>query len=1360
MSLITSIISLCSGVGTDLRAVRQNVRVRAARPEVGPYLLAGLLALGVGATLQAADAAPATGLTERQSLDGTWQFAIAPNADEGDKLGKFYTDKFDASAFKPIPVPANWTTHGFEEPHYVNGTVSEGFYRHTFTAPTSTKDKRVLLRFDGVWQSAEVWLNGKLLGRHDSGFTGFAFDASAAILPGVENKLAVRVRQQTPLFKLDANDDWALPGIYRSVWLETMPKEWHFQAVEVETDFDDDYRAATLKVRAFVMRHEKADFFADSPPFEVRAILRTRDGKEVQRTSFTGVVAGAHNGFDAPLAMRVVQPAAWTAETPNLYQLRVELLRDGAVQHAWEDTIGFREVSTAGGVFRINGQVVKLRGVARHDQHPDVGRATTREHWLQDIRLMKAANINAVRTAHYPPAEEFVRLCDEHGLYVIEEVPFGFGGDRMSDPSYAEGALLRMHETVQRDRNRPSVVVWSVGNEDPFSALHLVTLRALKGLDPTRPRLLPFRFDAGLPAEVDILAPHYWKADDYDKFAARSTRPIITTEYSHALGGDDFGEQTERWEALTRHPAGAGGMIWLWADQGLRRKINGREVFHPMKDKAKYTREGSELVRESDAGKDEIYDSHGNNGTDGIVDADRTPQIDYWETKAAYAPVRVLADRVDFRPGQEQVLIPIRNAYDFTDLSTVTARWTLFRDDEEIAQGQLALSAPPHAEMRLAVPTTAISTRPLRGEYYLHLAFTDPSGLELTRRSVRLGQHGEIPVLAARPTATPAVVTTADAMTVTVGQVTYTFSPKTGSLSGVELVGKKLVEASTPLVWRAPTYSELNVLDRRKQVYPWETFLQNVPAKVLSWTVNEAAEGVTINTSVAYQADEKNSYQVGYRYQIAPDGTLAVDYRVSAAVDVDWLLELGLGLKLVDQPFTMDWLGYGPGKSLPNRHASALFGQWRAPLFSAEGRSTRAGVEWLRLNGDGGRALEVRGLTAFRYDGGAKEGEAGTLRLLNRVAGAWVKGGPPERPEWRLDLKEGKGTFSGSLEIRPLLNAIPPAPRHPAVLSSALINGDAPYKESHASTIVEVAPGQLAASWFGGTKERNPDVVIWFARQEGGKWLPAVEVANGVQPDGTRHPTWNPVLFAPKGGPLVLFFKVGPSPAKWWGEYITSTDGGKTWSKPVRLPDADGILGPIKNKPVQLADGSWLSASSIEGTPTGWRAHFEHSTDGGKTWKFIGPVEKGAGDFDMIQGSILSHRDGRLQTIGRTREGVLATTFSLDQGKTWTPLVSSGLPNPNSGTDAVTLKDGRQLLIYNHTAPPPERPTKGVRYPLHLAISDDGVTWRTVATLEVAPRAAGYAYPAIIQAADGKVHATYTFDRKHIKHVVIDPEKL
>jgi predicted neuraminidase len=339
---------------------------------------------------------------------------------------------------------------------------------------------------------------------------------------------------------------------------------------------------------------------------------------------------------------------------------------------------------------------------------------------------------------------------------------------------------------------------------------------------------------------------------------------------------------------------------------------------------------------------------------------------------------------------------------------------------------------------------------------------------------------------------------------------------------------------------------------------------------------------------------------------------------------------------------------------------------------------------------------------------------------------------------------------------------------HPAVISATFMNENAPYPECHASTIVETATGKIVAAWFGGTKERNPDVCIYVAHYENGKWTPGVQVADGVlsalrqaqgsKADAERQPCWNPVLFAPKNAPLQLFYKVGPSPAKWWGMVITSEDGGKTWSAPRRLPD--GILGPIKNKPVELADGTWLSASSTEGNPggQGWLVHFERSRDRGATWEKIGPVKKGPA-FDAIQSSILFHKEGKLQAVGRTKQGVISQTWSKDGGLTWSPLTAIDLPNPNSGTDAVTLADGRQLIVYNHSGHRAEE-AKGDRWPLDVALSDDGLTWKRVVTLETEERVSGYAYPAVIQAADGRVHITYTWGRKLIKHVVLDPAKL
>lgn len=322
----------------------------------------------------------------------------------------------------------------------------------------------------------------------------------------------------------------------------------------------------------------------------------------------------------------------------------------------------------------------------------------------------------------------------------------------------------------------------------------------------------------------------------------------------------------------------------------------------------------------------------------------------------------------------------------------------------------------------------------------------------------------------------------------------------------------------------------------------------------------------------------------------------------------------------------------------------------------------------------------------------------------------------------------------------------------PALVTHEFIYERAPYPSCHASTIVEPAQGGLVAAWFGGTAEKNPDVGIWVSRHEGGRWTPGVEVANGVQADGKRHPTWNPVLFQPRGGAaLMLFYKVGPSPQTWWGELRTSADGGRTWSAARRLPS--GIYGPIKNKPVQLADGTILAPTSDETDerPSKWRIYFERSTDGGATWTKT-PFFNDGLKIGAIQPSILFHdRIGgeKLQAVGRTRQGKVFSITSGDAGRTWGEISLLELANPNSGTDAVTLRDGRQVIVYN--------PVPKGRTPLKVAVSRDGQDWKDVLTLEDQP--GEYSYPAVIQTADGRVHVTYTWKRERVRHAVLDPAK-
>jgi predicted neuraminidase len=311
----------------------------------------------------------------------------------------------------------------------------------------------------------------------------------------------------------------------------------------------------------------------------------------------------------------------------------------------------------------------------------------------------------------------------------------------------------------------------------------------------------------------------------------------------------------------------------------------------------------------------------------------------------------------------------------------------------------------------------------------------------------------------------------------------------------------------------------------------------------------------------------------------------------------------------------------------------------------------------------------------------------------------------------------------------------------------------APHPQCHASTIAETADGLIAA-WFGGTKEGNPDVGIWVSRYREGKWSVPVEVANGAETEEPRRNCLNPVLFQVPQGPLLLFYKTG----LWWAYVKRSTDEGATWSKPERL--YNGLYGPVKNKPVLLADGSILSPTSVEiPSPKGrcWRVHFERSTNGGKSWEFIGPVNDGH-EIQAIQPSILFHPGNRLQALGRTQQGRLFEIWSEDGGLSWGQMRLMDLPNNNSGTDAVTLRDGRQLLVYNH-AGNRDGQSKGERSPLNVALSRDGKTWEAALVLENAPKQE-FSYPAVIQTRDGLVHITYTHRRLNIRHVVIDPAKL
>ena len=333
----------------------------------------------------------------------------------------------------------------------------------------------------------------------------------------------------------------------------------------------------------------------------------------------------------------------------------------------------------------------------------------------------------------------------------------------------------------------------------------------------------------------------------------------------------------------------------------------------------------------------------------------------------------------------------------------------------------------------------------------------------------------------------------------------------------------------------------------------------------------------------------------------------------------------------------------------------------------------------------------------------------------------------------------GRATMSRPIDVRA------------RVVEREFIFGNPPFRECHASSIVELSEERLMAVWFGGSHEGHQDVAIWLAKKQNGSWSRPVLAAEGTADKERRYPCWNPALFKSKEGTLFLFYKVGPSPQSWWGMMKTSSDEGTTWSAPIKLPE--GFLGAVKNKPVQLEDGTILCPSSVETGKT-WRVHLEATSDQGKTWRKI-PLSFQE-PFDLIQPCILIYPKGRMQLLCRSRQGAIAESWSEDEGKTWGAFAKTNLPNPNSGIDATTLRNGLQILVYNPTR-------KGAlwsagRNILCVAVSADGKSWKDVYTLEN-EKSGEFNYPAVIETQDGRVHVSYTWKRKNIRHVVLEIEK-
>jgi len=654
-----------------------------------------------------------------RSLNGKWRFNWVRKP--ADRPKDFYQTDYDVSQWDEIPVPSNWQMHGYGRPIYLNMTYPYpanppyiphdynpvGSYRREFTLPRAWDGRQVLLHFDGVKSAFYVWINGGLVGYSQGSMTPAEFNITKYLQPG-KNTLAVEVYRWSDGSYLEDQDMWRLSGIYRSVYLFATPKV-HIRDFFVRATLDEQYRDGILTIRPKLAAEAEADLrqwtvqaqLYDDQDDSVLAKPLKIDAQRIQKERYPQ----RDNVNFALLEAKVPEPQKWSDETPNLYTL-VLTLHDaqGRVVEAESCKVGFRKVEIKNGQLLVNGHSIKLFGVNRHEHDPDHGRAIPRGRMIQDIKLLKKNNINAVRTSHYPDDPYWYELCDRYGIYVIDEANLethGQGGFLSNQPAWHSAFVDRAVRMVERDKNHASIIFWSLGNESGCGPNHAAMAAWIHDYDPTRP--IHYEGAVGDPKDpyyVDVISRMYARIHQIVGIATNPVddRPMVLCEYAHAMG-NSVGNLKEYWDAIRAHRRLIGGFIWDWADQGLR----------------KYTPEGEMFWAYGGDYGDNPND--GNFCFNGLVQPDRKPNPSLAEVKKVYQRIHVTP--IDALNG----VFSIANEYDFVSLDFADVLWELTCDGVVVQAGKLAaLTLQPEAKQEITIPLT--EPEPKSGaEYWLKIAF-------------------------------------------------------------------------------------------------------------------------------------------------------------------------------------------------------------------------------------------------------------------------------------------------------------------------------------------------------------------------------------------------------------------------------------------------------------------------------------------------------------------------------------------------------------------------------------------------------------------------------------------------------------
>ena len=918
-----------------------------------------------------------------RSLDGPWKFHWARRP--ADRPRDFFKDGFDVSGWPDFPVPANWETKGLGEPVLLDEAIAfppypptppfvprdenpVGSYRRTFRVPDAWRGREVFLQFGGVSSAFRVWVNGREVGYSQDSRTPAEFRITPLLRTG-ENTVAVEVYKFSVGSYLESQDMWRLGGIIREVRLLAAPRV-RLRDVFVTAGLDASYTDGIL--RATVNVRDLSDRAATG--HHVRLALLDHAARPVFAPLTQPVSAPARDELAVRFERRVPAPARWTAETPSLYTLTATLV--DAARRDVESVavrVGFRSVEIRGGQLLVNGVPIYVKGVNRHEFDPVEGHVITEASMVNDIRLMKRLNINAVRASHYPNHPRWYELCDEFGLYVVDEANIeSHGVDFAPETTLAnkpEWVALHMDRTVrmvERDKNHPSIIIWSLGNEAGDGVNFQATSRWIKQRDPSR----PVQYEpVGQAAHTDIYAPMYARIPALKRYANRpQTRPLILCEYAHAMG-NSVGNLQDYWDVILTHRHLQGGFIWDWADQGL--------------------------LRHDAAGRAYYLDGGDQGGADGLMlPARERPNPHAHEVKKVYQSVK--AEPVDWVDGRFRII----NRYDFLPLDGVDLVWTLEADGERVASGQLPpvrIAARASGEVRVPLP-------PMTGpaEYFLTISARTntatplvPTGFEIAWDQFAVPMHavgGLSPAVspadrvtadpAARPTdrARPLTIEeTPAAITVQGAEFSIAFDKRAGVMRSFTSRGVELLRAGPePDFWRVPTDNDLgNKMPERLGMWR-DAGPKRTVASVAAVQPSPADVVVTVE-SVLAAGDSPHTT----RYTISGTGDVLVDVSfMPGKADLPELPRVGMRMTLPAAFDTVTWFGRGPHENYWDRRTSAAVGLYRGkvadqihPYVRPQESGYKTDVRWValtRADGVGVMALGVPlvsiGASPFLYE--------------------------------------------------------------------------------------------------------------------------------------------------------------------------------------------------------------------------------------------------------------------------------------------------------------------------------------------------------------------------------------------------------